>query len=145
MRPTSPVFVTRRGVRKTGCHMRTVTKKDLIDAVATRAGVRKEQVRDVIQITLEQFIEELGNGNRIEFRDFGVFEVRSRAPRVAQNPKTLKRVEVPSKRTVKFKMGRLMRERLDTNGSTNGVPIADHPPQAVVQVVPNPKPERRRS
>jgi nucleoid DNA-binding protein len=48
----------------------------------------------------------------LEFRDFGVFETRTRAARTAQNPKTLERVEVPAKRTVKFKMGRLMRENL---------------------------------
>jgi nucleoid DNA-binding protein len=50
----------------------------------------------------------------LEFRDFGVFETRTRAARVAQNPKTLERVEVPAKRTVKFKMGRLMKENLIT-------------------------------
>jgi nucleoid DNA-binding protein len=48
----------------------------------------------------------------LEFRDFGVFETRTRASRTAQNPKTLARVDVPMKRTVKFKMGRLMRENL---------------------------------
>ncbi|MHC4152598.1 MAG: HU family DNA-binding protein [Planctomycetota bacterium] len=48
----------------------------------------------------------------MEFRDFGVFETRVRASRIAQNPRTLDRVEVPAKRTVKFKMGRLMRENL---------------------------------
>ncbi len=50
--------------------------------------------------------------NRLEFRDFGVFESKVRAARIAQNPKTLERVEVSPKRTVKFKMGRLMRENL---------------------------------
>jgi len=50
--------------------------------------------------------------NRLEFRDFGVFETRTRAARTAQNPKTLERVEVPAKRTVKFKMGRLMKQNL---------------------------------
>jgi nucleoid DNA-binding protein len=39
-------------------------------------------------------------------------ETKTRAARTAQNPKTLERVEVPAKRTVKFKMGRLMREKL---------------------------------
>jgi nucleoid DNA-binding protein len=53
----------------------------------------------------------------LEFRDFGVFETRTRASRVAQNPKTLERVEVPSKRTVKFKMGRLMRENLSRSSA----------------------------
>ncbi|MBN2843968.1 MAG: HU family DNA-binding protein, partial [Sedimentisphaerales bacterium] len=49
---------------------------------------------------------------RLEFRDFGVFETKHRAARVAQNPKTLERVQVPPKRTVKFKVGRLMKQKL---------------------------------
>ncbi|NLX14355.1 MAG: integration host factor subunit beta, partial [Phycisphaerales bacterium] len=52
------------------------------------------------------------SGNRLEFRDFGVFESKVRAARTAQNPKTLERVSVPSKRTVKFKVGRLMKQKL---------------------------------
>jgi integration host factor subunit beta len=53
----------------------------------------------------------------LEFRDFGVFETRTRAARIAQNPKTLERVQVAAKRTVKFKMGRLMRERLSADAA----------------------------
>ena len=54
----------------------------------------------------------MGNGNRLEFRDFGVFETKERAARIAQNPKTLQRVHVPPKRTVKFKVGRMMKIKL---------------------------------
>jgi integration host factor subunit beta len=54
----------------------------------------------------------LGKGNRLEFRDFGVFEVKHRRARKAQNPKTLEPVQVPPKRTVKFKVGRLMKQTL---------------------------------
>ena len=54
----------------------------------------------------------LAEGNRLEFRDFGVFETKRRKPRVAQNPRTLERVHVPVKWTVKFKVGRLMKERV---------------------------------
>ena len=61
---------------------------------------------------LDEIVKELSEDNRLEFRDFGVFETRTRVSRVAQNPKTLERVEVPAKRTVKFKMGRVMRENL---------------------------------
>ena len=57
-------------------------------------------------------MNELGKGNRLEFRDFGVFETKIRKARKAQNPKTLEPVEVPEKRTVKFKVGRLMKQRL---------------------------------
>ena len=65
-----------------------------------------------IQTFLDQVILELGRGNRLEFRDFGVFEIRERKARTAQNPKTLEPVHVPSKRVVKFKVGRLMQESL---------------------------------
>ncbi|HJP00831.1 MAG TPA: HU family DNA-binding protein, partial [Planctomycetota bacterium] len=49
---------------------------------------------------------------RLEFREFGVFEVRRRSARRAQNPRTLEKVDVEAKRVVKFKVGRLMRERV---------------------------------
>lgn len=90
--------------------MGTLTKKHLIERVSARAGVSRQACRAVVQEFLDQIILELKRGHRIEFRDFGVFEVRMRGERVAQNPKTLAEVRVPARRTVKFKMGRLMRE-----------------------------------
>ena len=94
--------------------MATVTKKDLIDRIAERTGQKRIDVKRSVQEFLDLIVHELGDGNRLEFRDFGVFEIKERAPRVAQNPRTLERVPVPARRTVKFKMGRLMRLSLDT-------------------------------
>ncbi len=99
---------------------KTITKKDLIDRIAEQSGQKRVTVKKVVQSFLDEIIAELGNGNRLEFRDFGVFEIRARAARVAQNPKTMEKVFVPTKRTVKFKIGRLMKERLfaeDDKGS----------------------------
>ena len=93
--------------------MPTTTKKDLIDRIADTTQQRRADVKRTVQAFLDQVIDELGQGNRLEFRDFGVFEIKERAPRVAQNPKTLERVHVPARRTVKFKVGRLMRETLE--------------------------------
>ncbi len=92
--------------------MSTITKKELIDRIAEQSQAKRVIVKRVIQSFLDEIINELCQDNRLEFRDFGVFEIRSRAARVAQNPKTLERVMVPEKRTVKFKMGRLMKEKL---------------------------------
>lgn len=105
--------------------MATITKKDLIDRIASSAGCKRVDVKKVVQNFLDEMIAELGKGNRLEFRDFGVFEIKERAPRVAQNPKTLQRVNVPAKRTVKFKVGRLLKEQLDvetTDASPPGKP-----------------------
>ncbi len=92
--------------------MATITKKELIDRIADKTGNKRVVVKRIIQNFLDEIIDELGQGNRLEFRDFGVFESRLRARRVAQNPKTLERVQVPTKRTVKFKVGRLMKQKL---------------------------------
>jgi integration host factor subunit beta len=93
--------------------MPTTTKKDLIDRIADKTGQRRTTVKRTVQAFLENVISELSAGNRLEFRDFGVFEIRQRAPRIAQNPKTMERVPVPAKKTVKFKIGRLMKEALE--------------------------------
>lgn len=100
--------------------MATITKKELIERIATKCSVKRSVGKKVVQYFLDEMIAELRKGNRLEFRDFGVFEVKERAARQAQNPKTLERVLVPAKRTVKFKIGRLMRESVETNGTLNG-------------------------
>ena len=91
----------------------TTTKKDLIDRIADQTLQKRAAVKRTVQCFLHNVIKELQAGHRLEFRDFGVFEIRERAPRMAQNPKTLERVPVPAKRTVKFKIGRLMKSALD--------------------------------
>ncbi len=93
--------------------MATVTKKELIDRIAEASGEKRVAVKRVVQGFLDNIIVELGKGNRLEFRDFGVFEVKQRAARRAQNPKTLEQVHVPAKRTVKFKAGHMMKKALD--------------------------------
>jgi integration host factor subunit beta len=90
----------------------TVTKKELIDRIAETTDQKRVVVKRIVQKFLDEVIEDLGHGKRLEFRDFGVFETRVRKPRMAQNPKTLERVPVSEKRTVKFKVGRLMKQRL---------------------------------
>lgn len=91
---------------------RTITKKELVNRIAESTGQTKVVVKEILQQFLDEIITELSDGNRLEFREFGVFEVRERAARTAQNPRTLEKVPVPAKRVVKFKVGRTMRERV---------------------------------
>jgi len=92
--------------------MRTITKKELVNRIAEKTTVTKVVAKDIIQSFLDSIIEELAAGNRLEFREFGVFETKERAARLAQNPRTLEKVKVPAKRIVKFKVGRMMRQRV---------------------------------
>ena len=92
--------------------MSTITKKDLIDRISDATQAKRVVVKRIVQQFLDEVVAELAADNRLEFRDFGVFETRTRSARVAQNPKTLERVQVSAKRSVKFKMGRLLKEKL---------------------------------
>jgi integration host factor subunit beta len=104
-------FFTR--IEERSIRMATVTKKELIDRISAVGEYKRVVVKSIIQDFLDAIVDELGNGNRLEFRDFGVFESKIRAAREAQNPKTMAKVPVPAKRTVKFKIGRVMQSRLD--------------------------------
>ena len=96
--------------------MATITKKELVEQISDASGESRAVVKRVVQTFLDSVVIELAKGNRLEFREFGVFEVKQRQRRMAQNPRTLERVEVPPKRTVKFKSGRSMRNALESDG-----------------------------
>lgn len=108
--------------------MATVRKQDLIDQVSQETGCTGIVVKKIVQSLLDQMIFELGRGNRLELREFGVFEPKIRAPRIAKNPRTLVRVEVPAKNVVKFKAGRLMQKSVD------GAVIGNHELRATPQI-----------
>lgn len=92
--------------------MATVTKKELAYRISEKTGLKKVVIKKIIQSFIDEIIEELADGNRLEFREFGVFEIKTRAARKARNPRTGVRVDVPSKSVVHFKAGRLMKERV---------------------------------
>lgn len=97
--------------------MSTITKKEFVERITGKTQARQALVKTVVQEVFDGITEELAKGNRIEFRDFGVFETHTTAPRIARNPKTSERVDVPAKRKVKFRPGRLMREGLNSEHS----------------------------
>ncbi len=114
--------------------MHTVTKKEMVDRIAEKSGAKRVLVKEIFQCFLDEVTSELGRGNRLEFRDFGVLETKDRGERVAQNPKTLQRVTVPPRRTVRFKVGRMMKQKLREGLEREDVPprlsMAPHRPVA---------------
>src|SRR5262245_8384491 len=105
--------------------MQTVTKRELVQRVAEKTGVQQINAKEVIQCFLDEIINELARGNRLEFRDFGVFEPKGKASRIARNPRTGDKVEVPEKTTVKFKVGRLMKKKIQKEEDDAESGVAD--------------------
>jgi len=92
---------------------RTITKRDLVFRIASNSKLKQAMVRDIVQAFIDEIIGELAIGNRIELRDFGVFEVRIRHQRKARNPKTGQQVDVPPKRIVTIKAGKKMKDLIN--------------------------------
>ncbi len=117
---------------------RTITKKELVARIAEKTNQTKVVAKDIIQMFLDEIIHELGRGNRLEFREFGVFEIKERAARKAQNPRTLEKVDVPAKRVVKFKVGRLMKERVSSCFPSSPPEPAEPASESQVETRPQP-------
>jgi len=120
----------------------TTTKKELVGRIADRTGQTKVVVKEVLQTFLDEIVRELALGNRLEFREFGVFEVKERRARRAQNPRTLEKVDVPAKRIVKFKVGREMRARVCEEPATERRPESRSPAREPRAVEPAAQPRQ---
>jgi len=86
------------------------TKRDMAERIAERCGVTGVEAKAMIQHTLDEMMRSLMENGRLELRNLGVFQVVESAPRKARNPRTGETVMVPSRRVVKFKMGKVMTE-----------------------------------
>jgi len=91
----------------------TTTKKELVEEVSKRLGVKKEQILPVVDQTFVAMRESLIEGDRIEIRGFGVFEVKDTKARTsARNPRTSDLVYVPAGKKTRFKPGKVLKEAL---------------------------------
>lgn len=87
--------------------MATITKKDLIEKISLNTEVPRHDVKNVVETLIERIKTEIKDGNRIEIRGFGIFEIRKRKPRVGRNPKKPKNVVIiPARNVIHFKAGK---------------------------------------
>ena len=89
-----------------------MTKKEIVRTISEEIGLTQLQTKEIVQKTFDAIVEALVAERRIELRNFGVFEVKRRAPRKARNPRTGDKVFVPEKYVVTFKPGKEMEERV---------------------------------
>jgi integration host factor subunit beta len=89
-----------------------VTKKEIVRTISEEIGMTQLQTKDIVQKTFDAIVEALVAERRIELRNFGVFEVKRRAPRKARNPRTGEKVFVPEKFVVTFKPGKEMEQKV---------------------------------
>jgi nucleoid DNA-binding protein len=89
-----------------------MTKKNIVHRIADELGRTELETKPIVQKTLDAIINVLAEEGRVELRNFGVFAVKKRKPRLARNPRTGEKVMVGERVTVMFKPGRVMEERV---------------------------------
>src|SRR4028118_548361 len=93
--------------------MANLTKRDLVVKISNETGMVQHQVLDVIQRTLDEITTRLASGDAVELRNFGIFEVRLTKARVGRNPNQPgSSFAIPPRATVKFKAGKIMRQKV---------------------------------
>lgn len=90
-----------------------MTKRDLVVRISTEMGVKQRVVTQVVQRMLDHIVNELSAGRGVELRNFGVFSLKQRKRRIGRNPNAPKHtVQIPERTVVKFKPGRIMKEKV---------------------------------
>lgn len=90
-----------------------MTKRELVIDVAERLGYTQNEVSEVVQAALDTITEALAEGNRLEIRNFGVFEIKVRDARIGRNPRTGDSVPISEKRVAVFKPGKALKELVE--------------------------------
>ncbi len=87
-----------------------MTKRELVVEVAAKLGFTQNEVGSIVQDALDTIIQALSEGHRLEIRNFGVFELKTRDARIGRNPRTGKEVAIAKKRVASFKPGKALKE-----------------------------------
>ena len=94
--------------------MAKLTKRDIVVAISNQTGMVQHQVFDIVQRTLDKITDSLASNVPVELRNFGIFQPRLTKPRVGRNPNQPgSSFVIPSRATVKFKAGKVMRQRVE--------------------------------
>ncbi len=118
--------------------MPTITKKELALLVSEHASCKKNVVAKMVDSLFSAMRDSLIEGNRVEIRGFGVFQVKDTRPKpAARNPRTGEIIYVPARRKTHFKPGRLLKEALHQARET--VAAASPPAEAPATVVATPQ------
>ena len=94
-------------------------KSDLVEAIASKAGVNKAQAQSIVEDVFELISEALSKTppDKIDLRGFGTFSVREAKARTGRNPQTGETIQIPARKVPGFKPGKELKERVNANGA----------------------------
>jgi DNA-binding protein HU-beta len=90
-----------------------MTKADLIEGLSNKLGLNKGEAEKAVNIVLDDIINALKQGERVNISGFGTFSVSTRQARTGRNPKTGESIEISASRSAKFKAGKQLKDSLN--------------------------------
>ncbi len=91
---------------------KSVSKADLVEMVAQETGIKKKDVKTVVDSLLGQLAAQLNKGSKVQISGFGSFEVRERQARSGVRPGTTQKIEIPASKYPAFKPGKALKEQV---------------------------------
>mgnify|MGYP000118591617 FL=1 len=82
-----------------------MNKTEFINAVAEKSGLSKVDAKKAVEAFVETISSELKEGGKVALLGFGSFSVAEKSARKGVNPKTKQPIEIPARKSVKFKAG----------------------------------------
>jgi len=90
----------------------TLSKSELVDVVASKMNFSKSKAEEIVSLIFGTIQESLMRGDKVSIVSFGTFEVKTTNPRQGRNPKTGEAIQIPAKRSVRFKAGKGLKEKV---------------------------------
>lgn len=89
-----------------------MTKKEFIDLYAEKGNITKKEAEKQVNLFLESVEDALVKGEEVSFVGWGKWEIVERAAREVRSPQTKEMIKVPAKKAVKFKVGKLLADKI---------------------------------
>ncbi len=90
-----------------------MTKQELVDAVAEKAGINKRQASEAVEGVIDSITKALKKGNKVTLVGFGNFSVVKKKARTGRNPQTGKEIQIPARKAPKFSPSKQLKETLN--------------------------------
>lgn len=95
---------------------KTVTRADLVEALAKRANMQRADANRLLTRMLEMMQDALVEGETVKLSRFGNFNVRAKRQRIGRNPKTGEEVPITPRRVVTFRPSQMLRDFVEKSG-----------------------------
>lgn len=93
-----------------------MTKKEFVDVVANKTGIRQTTVAKVLNAMIDEIEITLKNGDKVQISGFGTFEAKEYAARVGRDLSSNSPMSIPQRVMPVFKVGRRFKERFSKGG-----------------------------